>query len=256
MLTLSKADRAHLEGLGDDAFFAVAYLTHVIAGGRPESDPDRPASPAALGASDKLVIATTLHSLADACRDRGLEVCQERLMEVRRVCIRLMTRTPDHPACDTFEALVIKIVSVLSFVAMKIAEWQDRQATKFGPHTELVRDDPGPELADASSQRTTREGWDDGHPSTISSIFAADRTWTHVHVHAADSNIYEGDFVRIPDTVPLAPICFNSDGIALYVTRVFRQDGTQQTYEIGGEQGFLLEYFPWKSIQRLTIGWR
>ncbi|RJF74164.1 hypothetical protein [Rhodopseudomonas palustris] len=96
---------------------------------------------------------------------------------------------------------------------------------------------------------------DDHQGSVLSSIVQEKAVWPSVLVHFDDGRIYESDFHQLSER-PLAHICLNDDGIAMYVTKVHREDGTEvDVVHTTDEYGSSINYFPRSNIERIEIAW-
>jgi len=98
---------------------------------------------------------------------------------------------------------------------------------------------------------------DDHHASTWDSIVETRALWDFVQVHLPNGDVLESSFTKVPLDVPMGKITLNADGLAVYVTRILRDDGTEADFPCENGQGFSqITYVPRDQIRQLEVCWR
>nr|WP_272211307.1 hypothetical protein [Marinicella sp. W31]MDC2877194.1 hypothetical protein [Marinicella sp. W31] len=97
---------------------------------------------------------------------------------------------------------------------------------------------------------------DDHESSTWHSLTNQLAAWTVVQAHLKNGSVLEANF-GLMKPMPRTPIIINDDGIAVYVTGVYRADGTSEQFDItGNDSDITITYLPRSEINRIDISWQ
>ncbi|MES0156923.1 hypothetical protein NKJ81_25480 [Mesorhizobium sp. M0018] len=98
---------------------------------------------------------------------------------------------------------------------------------------------------------------DDHEASVWSSIVNCRSIWDYVQVHLASGKIIESHFSQVDEAIPMRGITLNEDGLAMYVTAIYRPDGSQDKFAPQNDGGFAaLTYIPRDQITQMDISWK
>lgn len=94
----------------------------------------------------------------------------------------------------------------------------------------------------------------DDHESTAwRSVLSKRKKLTFVQIRRSDGYVFQSYFPQVPPRTP-HQLTLNDDGVAMYVTSYWGPNGPEEVTEVTHGDGFLLEYFPMASIDRITFG--
>lgn len=97
---------------------------------------------------------------------------------------------------------------------------------------------------------------DDHEASAWQSIMQKPAKWTVLQVHLDSGIVLESNFGRMNPQLR-HPIVMNEDGIGMYVTGRYTEDGHYDDWDItGSDSDVTLTYIPRASIKQLDIAWQ
>lgn len=97
---------------------------------------------------------------------------------------------------------------------------------------------------------------DDHEASVWQSIMDHRGAWTVLQIHQENGVVLEANFSRMRP-YPKVPVIVNNDGVGVYVTGRYKEDGTFDEWDITGNDGDLtFTFIPKSEIKRMDISWR
>lgn len=97
---------------------------------------------------------------------------------------------------------------------------------------------------------------DDRAASAIRSILNTKAKWSVIQLHMRDKSLIESKFDLVPAYAPLRGATINDDGIAIYITRIYRHDSSEIEFKPLGVDNYLtISYIPFSQIERIEISW-
>ncbi|ESX19105.1 hypothetical protein X766_12575 [Mesorhizobium sp. LSJC255A00] len=98
---------------------------------------------------------------------------------------------------------------------------------------------------------------DDHEPSTWNSITGARALWDCVQIHLEDGKVLESHFNKLDKEVPLPGIRLHEDGVSVYLSAIYRPDGTSEQFTQGDNSGFeTITYIPRSQIRQMDVSWK
>lgn len=97
---------------------------------------------------------------------------------------------------------------------------------------------------------------DDHEASVWQSIMNRRGGWTVLQIYLENGVVLEANFSRMRP-YPKVPVVINDDGVGVYLTGRYKDDGTYEEWEITGNDGDLtFTFIPRAEIKRMDVNWR